>query len=84
MRDKQERICEYRNYLEYRKDYKIKLSFEEFKKNHKHRFKLWKKQRYAEYVAKFAAGIDPITSPKPSRMMIMDMFTGELKEFKTE
>ena len=35
---------EYAKYLEYRKDQKRKLSFEEFKKNHKHRYFLWLKR----------------------------------------
>ena len=39
--NKKKNMEEYNCYLQYRKDHKSKLSYHEFKKNHKHRYTLW-------------------------------------------
>ena len=50
--NKKENMAEYAKYLEYRKDHKGKLSYDEFKRNHKHRYNLWKKRQWSIYYAK--------------------------------
>ena len=61
---KRSNMQDYKNYLEYRSDYKFKLSYHEYKKNHKHKFHAWKKRQWAIYCAKhFIFGCDPIWDP---------------------
>ena len=50
--NKKKNMEEYNCYLQYRKDHKSKLSYHEFKKNHKHRYHLWKKRQWGIYCAK--------------------------------
>lgn len=49
-KDKWENVYDYNLYLEYRMDYKRKLGYEEFRKNHRYRFVIWKKRRHIEYM----------------------------------
>ena len=50
--NKKENMLEYKMYLEYRKDHKGKLTYHEFKKNHKHRYIVWAKNKWSVELAK--------------------------------
>ena len=39
----------YKNYLRYRADYKNKLSYKEYLKNHKNKFQKWNENRLKEW-----------------------------------
>jgi hypothetical protein len=58
--NKAEKMKEYTGYLDYRKGYRNKLSFQEYKKNHKHKYIKWAKRQWAIKMAKYYSGCDPI------------------------
>jgi hypothetical protein len=58
---KKQNMMEYEKYLHYRATYRNKLSFQEYKKNHKDKYMKWRRRQYAIRIAEHFIRTQKIT-----------------------